>query len=96
MKHFARVAILTVTGITLSALVPTVTAAQPCDFGNAVRVATVPDIKLSRVQRESFRTCRSDRAYFGAFYVVEGTDHGFWTREFHDFDIAKAAAKKGC
>lgn len=70
--------------------------AQTTHFGNAVRIATVPDIELSRVQRESFRQYRSKKAYFGAFYVVEGTDHGFWTREFHSFDLAKAAAKKGC
>lgn len=70
--------------------------AQTTHFGNAVRIATVPGIELSRVQRESFRQYRSKKAYFGAFYVVEGTDHGFWTREFHSFDLAKATAKKGC
>lgn len=70
--------------------------AQTKDFGNAVRLAKVPGIELSRKQRESFRSYRSKKAYFGAFYVVQGTDHGFWTRNFHDFDIAKAAAKKGC
>lgn len=70
--------------------------AEPTLFGNAVRIATVPDIKLSRIQRDSFKSYRSQRAYFGAFYVVEGTDHGFWTRNFHDYDVAKAAAKKGC
>lgn len=71
-------------------------SAQTKDFGNAVRLAKVPGIELSRVQRESFRSYRSKKAHFGAFYVVPGTDDGFWTRNFHDFDIAKAAAKKGC
>lgn len=70
--------------------------AQTKHFGNTVRIATVPGIELSRIQRESYRSYRSKKAYFGAFYVVEGTDHGFWTRQFHNFDVAKAAAKKGC
>ena len=59
-------------------------------------MATLPNIQLSRIQRNSFKAYRSNKAYFGAFYVVPGTDHGFWTRNFHDFDLAKSAAKKGC
>ncbi len=70
--------------------------AEPRDFGNSVQIATVDGIKLSRVQRETFRSYRSKRAYFGAYYVVPGIDHGFWTRNFHNFDTAKAAAKKEC
>ena len=86
--------ILCAAALTLSSL--SAAQAGPRDFGNAVRFATVPGIQLSTKQRESYRHYRSKRAYFGAFYVVPGTDHGFWTRNFHNFDTAKAAAKKGC
>ena len=86
----------TLTAAALVALTMSPVHAQTKLFGNTVRIATVPGIKLSRVQRDSYRNYRSKKAYFGAYYVVEGTDHGFWTREFHNFDLAKAAAKKGC
>lgn len=89
MKHILCAALLT-----FASLPPA--HAEPRDFGHAVKLAKVPGIELSRKQRESFRAYRSKRAYFGAFYVVPGTDDGFWTRNFHDFDVAKAAAKKGC
>lgn len=70
--------------------------ADPQTFDNAVRVATVPGLTLSSEQRKAYKSYRSKRTYFGAFYIAEGTDHAFWTRDFHDFDVAKAAAKKGC
>lgn len=89
MKH-----LLLITALVISSVTPV--QAETRQFGNAVSMATVPDIKLSRKQRDSFKAYRSKKSYFGAFYVVQGTDHGFWTRNFHNFDLAKAAAKKGC
>ena len=51
--------------------------AEPQRFGNAVQIGTVPDIKLSRAQRDSFRAYRNNKSYFGAFFIVPGTDKGF-------------------
>ncbi len=89
LKSFLLATIIAITNV--SAL-----QAETRQFGNAVSMATLPGIKLSRIQRSSLKQYRSKKSYFGAFYVVQGTDLGFWTRNFHDFDIAKSAAKKGC
>lgn len=90
MKH----TILAAAGLALTTLSPAL--AEPTLFGNAVRMATVDGIRLGRVQTQSFRQYKSKKSYFGAFYVEPGTDHVFWTRNFHSLDLAKAAAKKGC
>ncbi|GLQ27072.1 hypothetical protein [Sulfitobacter pacificus] len=70
--------------------------AEPKLFGNAVTMGKVPGIKLSAKQRRTLKWYASNKAYFGAFYVVEGTDHVFWTRNFHSMKIAREAAKTGC
>ncbi len=65
-------------------------------FGNAVNMAKVPGVELTTGQRKALKNYSRKKAYFGAFYVVPGTDNFFWTRNFHNLDTAKAAAKKGC
>ena len=90
MKH----TIVAASGLALITLSPA--QAEPTLFGNAVQMATVEGIRLGRVQNQTFQHYKSKKSYFGAFYVVPGTDHVFWTRNFHSLDLAKAAAKKGC
>ena len=65
-------------------------------FGNAVNMAKVPGVELTSGQRKALKNYSRKKAYFGAFFVVPGTDNFFWTRNFHNLDTAKAAAKKGC
>ena len=71
-------------------------AAEPTLFGNKVTMGTVADMPLTAAQKRTLAWYRSNKSYFGAFYVVPDTDHFFWTRNFHSLDTAKAAAKKGC
>ncbi|MDF3414143.1 hypothetical protein HKX54_06725 [Sulfitobacter sp. M57] len=70
--------------------------AEPKLFGNAVTMGKVPGVKLSAKQRRALKWYASKKAYFGAFYVVEGTDDLFWTRNFHSMKTAQEAAKTGC
>jgi hypothetical protein len=65
-------------------------------FGNAVALAKVPGIELSRKQQRHFNEFKAKKSYFGAFYAAPGTDYSFWTRNFHSLNSAKMGAKKGC
>jgi hypothetical protein len=79
-----------------AALLAAPAQAEPKMFGNAVTMGKVPGVKLGAKQRRAFKWYASQKAYFGAFYVVEGTDHLFWTRNFHSMKVAQEAAKTGC
>ncbi len=70
--------------------------AQPKIFGNAVTMGTVAGPKLTAEQRRTFKWFRSNKSYFGAFYIAPNTEHLFWTRNFHSLKTAKEAAKFGC
>jgi hypothetical protein len=65
-------------------------------FGDAVALAKVPGIELSRKQQRHFNEFKAKKSYFGAFYAAPGTDYSFWTRNFHSLNSAKMGAKKGC
>ena len=71
-------------------------ADQPKVFGNAVTIGTVAGPKLTAEQRRAFKWYRSNKSYFGAFYIAPDTEHLFWTRNFHSLKVAKNAAKYGC
>ena len=78
------------------ACLPLAATAEPRSFGNKVTIGVVGNVKLTNAQRRAFKSYSSNKSYFGAFYIVPGTDDVFWTRRFHGLNTAKASAKRGC
>lgn len=85
-----------VTTLICSLMLTAPASSDPKLFGNAVTMGIVADIKLTQEQQRTLKWYRSNKAYFGAFYVAPQTEHHFWTRNFHSLKNAKQAAKAGC
>jgi hypothetical protein len=65
-------------------------------FGSTARLGKASTIQLTPQQNKIYKRFRAQKAYFGAFYVREGTSFSGDTLNFHNFDTAKAAAKQRC